>query len=570
MGIFFHPPPPHMGGKQPHEPRKLVPSITNNPPSEPPYSHNGRDAWLPSVIRANGPPDPHLFTFEGGRQPLEGRKLHPDYLNVVAPDNPPFRHFGRTPEHAITQALSLLYPPPPPFIGGFQPHAPRRLNPSLTDNPPDDPPNTKRVQPIWYDKNFWLIEAKQLSPAIPGQSVDNPPVFKRLPIWYSNYYDRPIEAKQLSPAIPGQSVDAPPPLRRPNLYRATESPPQIPRKFYVPEEVVVVVEKVPFVGAWLSTVLSSWLPPYAPQRRELLNPSLTDNPPDDPPPLTRGLYRPSDSFVPQQRRVSTAAFAVVVDNPPFGKRQIVYVGTDEFALKLRKLLTPPSVDKPPRWRQLIDIIWRSAQPPPPLPQVGAKLNPASLEIVPDNAPLLRTDQISAVYSAQPWPPLPLLGIKINPSLLDNPAPQPPVVPPTTPTGGPARQPRQHYKEHSWHRFGESELTDNEVVALARRLSALRDAQTKKAKAKAAKELEIALAQAAQDERAAKAIRSAIEKARPEVVARLMGADTATLLPEIKFDLTVLTEIMAQLAILMREQMMRRDDEDIEVLLLASM
>jgi len=57
MGIFYHPPAPHIGGRQPLEPKKLPPSITAVPENNPPFGL--RQALWP-IIRS-WQPEPPIF-----------------------------------------------------------------------------------------------------------------------------------------------------------------------------------------------------------------------------------------------------------------------------------------------------------------------------------------------------------------------------------------------------------------------------------------------------------------------------------------------------------------------------
>ena len=474
MGHFYFPPPPFQGGKQPHEPRKLAPQLTAVRVDEPPYSHGGRDNWLPSVILANGPYDPRPYTFAGARQPLEGRKLNPEFLNVIQVDNPPFRHFGRTAQSAVTQALVSLYPPPPAFVGGNQPLAQRGLAPDFRAVRVDDPP-IPIPETFWATYTHWswqqFVEAQKrrlLSPGIPGQSVDNPPKVRKVqPVWYSVNYDLPLKGKQLSPAIPGQSVDAPPGLRRQLDYRSADAPVQTARRYLAQE----AVGRVPFIGAWLSTVIGSWLPETRPTLPRLLNPSITAVRVDDPPfTQQKVVYRPDDVVGQQPNRLN-AAILTGADNPPFGKRQIIYSISDDVAVMVRQLLSPSitgqAEDDPPRWRQLIDIIWGAWQPGPPAPITGQRFIFGQQV---DNPPFAQLK-----FQFHGWrnidDQLPILLGKLNPAELDNPD----VIPPVTPLTPGWIPERREDAERLWRE-------SHEYYRRQDRLAAAERAATKQAEA----------------------------------------------------------------------------------------
>jgi hypothetical protein len=143
--------------------------------------------------------------------------------------------------------VAIYYPPPPPFMGGAQPHVPRELPPSITAVEVDNPPSTlggpislpasviAANWPEWsavawpyaFIRSAQPYGQRQLSPGIPGQDVDKPPISQLGgpyalkaeavaiaqpdPWTYSFFGGRaPFEPKKLSPGIPGQDVDNPP------------------------------------------------------------------------------------------------------------------------------------------------------------------------------------------------------------------------------------------------------------------------------------------------------------------------------------------------------------------------
>lgn len=114
-----------------------------------------------------------------------------------------------------------------------------------------------------------------------------------------------------------------------------------------------------------------------------------------------------------------------------------------------------------------------------------------------------------------------------------------------------------------HRNADEELTEAEVQFMFRKLAELKKAKSEREKEKAAKELEVALAQAAQDEEAAAVITDAIEEQKPEVIAR---SDYRGVMQ----DVGLLSSIIKQLEVIARNaaKAQREEDDDIEVLMLS--
>lgn len=108
-----------------------------------------------------------------------------------------------------------------------------------------------------------------------------------------------------------------------------------------------------------------------------------------------------------------------------------------------------------------------------------------------------------------------------------------------------------------HRTGDDELTEAEVQYMFRKLAELKAAKTEREKVQAAKALEIALAQAAQDEEAAEVISASIQ-------AKDYGA--------VMRDVPLLTSITQQLDRIVKEAAAERrrldDEDDIETILMA--
>lgn len=115
------------------------------------------------------------------------------------------------------------------------------------------------------------------------------------------------------------------------------------------------------------------------------------------------------------------------------------------------------------------------------------------------------------------------------------------------------------------RNADDELTEAEVEFMRRKLRELKQAKTDREEAAAAKALEIALAQAAEDDQAAEIITGAIQEKRPEAVAK---SDYGSVMR----DVALLTEITNQLDRIVKEAAAERrrldDEDDIEILMLA--
>jgi hypothetical protein len=108
------------------------------------------------------------------------------------------------------------------------------------------------------------------------------------------------------------------------------------------------------------------------------------------------------------------------------------------------------------------------------------------------------------------------------------------------------------------RTADDDLTEGEVQWMQRKLAELRKAKSEREAAEAAKALEIALAQAAQDERAAEVISEVIEAKKPEAIAR---ADYSLVMRDVR----VLGQILSELLRMVKEQ--EDEEDDIEILLL---
>ena len=109
------------------------------------------------------------------------------------------------------------------------------------------------------------------------------------------------------------------------------------------------------------------------------------------------------------------------------------------------------------------------------------------------------------------------------------------------------------------RNADEELTEEEAQYVVRKIAELRRAKSAREAAAAAKEIELALAQAARDEEAAEIIAETIEE-RQERTTPDYGAALR--------DLELMADIGRRLVALARQLEFERDDDDAEVLLLS--
>jgi hypothetical protein len=192
MAVFFPPPPPFMGGRQPHAGIPLAPAIIAIRVDNPPFTDGG-PVPLPAAIVSIAQPNPWTYSFMGARQPYGSKQLSPA-IPGQSLDQPVAIQPGRTP---VALSIAATWQPDPWTFAfqGRQPYEPRRL-----------------------------------SPGVPGMSADPPPVTLGGPIalkmemvavaqpdpWVYTFHTRngvsaqPYGARSISPAIPGQSTDPPP------------------------------------------------------------------------------------------------------------------------------------------------------------------------------------------------------------------------------------------------------------------------------------------------------------------------------------------------------------------------
>lgn len=298
--------------------------------------------WLSGIVQAWQPSDPF---------PTQANKLSPGIPGQSVDNPPPLKdiNYWIVPE-SLPQQRQL----PSPGIPGRS-----------VDNPPRLKFRRQHPETTWIIPDPFPAQVNKLSPGIPGQSVDNPPGLKfrrQHPETTWIVLDPPpTQANKLSPGIPGQSVDNPPTLVR-QPQPVVQEPPQLTLPRLYPQPFVAVTAQNPFVPPWLSTVLQAWQPADLQAiLRQLLNPSITAVPVNDPPFDRRHLeeflrqWQPPDPLPTLPRFLAAALLAVQVDNPPFDRRRLedflrAWLPPDPFPHQQRKLspgIPGQSVDNPP-------------------------------------------------------------------------------------------------------------------------------------------------------------------------------------------------------------------------------
>jgi len=134
-----------MSGTQPYAPRKLNPSITAVAVNDPPFTYGGPVVASQEVAYL-AQPNPWVYVYTelgSGRQPYGQRLMNADLVAVPA-INPPFTYGG--PTVLQQEAVNLTQPNPwtYTFAGGWQPFQPRRLPVVVTSVAVNNPPFAQR------------------------------------------------------------------------------------------------------------------------------------------------------------------------------------------------------------------------------------------------------------------------------------------------------------------------------------------------------------------------------------------------------------------------------------------
>ena len=263
------------------------------------------------------PPPP----FIGGTQPLASRKLPPSETAVPVND-PPFTGSAR--QNAALAEILVSWVPPPPA-----PQAPWKLAPSILAVPENDPPFGLRswlgaVQQAWQPTPVVILGASKLVPAeLPVAFTFDPRRWLNVVLrtWDPILGQLPIG--KLSPSILSVPEDAPPLSGRAWLATVLRAWDPVLGPMLRPPQFVselIAAANPPFTRAWLTTVLRAWEPsldPWITLGKQIVSV-------DDPPFGSRAwLSRVLSAWQPDP--VATQALwkliaAVPEDAPPVGVR----------------------------------------------------------------------------------------------------------------------------------------------------------------------------------------------------------------------------------------------------------
>lgn len=301
MGIFRHPPPPFIGGRQPLAPAELPPSLSAVAEDAPPFAHRLRTvATLAAIV---GMWQPSLLGLPQSTRP----SVVPSLVAVAAADDPPFS--ARTTRPTILRS----WEPAPP-----QPQTAWKLSPSLLAVPVDDPPFSART-------------------SLPGI----------LRSWEPGS-PQPQVAWKLSASLLDSPVDDPPILgsSRVSLLATTNAhwQPGPPRPWFgwaVHPSIAAVAEHDPPFGQRTTRALQAWHGPIVvPERVRQIAATLVDAVVNDPP---FGARRPTltvilDAWRPPPPhpwfgwQVHPSIQAVAEDNPPPSQRRTMTIHASWYIL----------------------------------------------------------------------------------------------------------------------------------------------------------------------------------------------------------------------------------------------
>lgn len=325
MGHYYNPPPPRMGGAQPHTPRKLAAGLL----AAAVVATDLSGAYIPRVVQVAPPapqqkrmPNPAIYEAVAAPEefipnsrrhawqswaiadplPQLGRKLNPSLI-AVQEDT-----LGKRPEVPVAVHIAWIPPPPLPTLN-------EKLPPSVADVAVNDPSGHLGVlRIVRLAESPVPRKRRQLDPAL----LDNPPApfvpFKRHPVWWwSEGYS--IIAGAIGPP---DSVDDPPfAAHRVSLVvvpLAWRPPAPLPtlRPKLPPSDAAVAVDHVSVQpGRYLATDLWWRVPPPQPTQARKLPPSVVDVAVNDPSGSAPFRVVTVAKAHPQlQRRFNPAVFAV--------------------------------------------------------------------------------------------------------------------------------------------------------------------------------------------------------------------------------------------------------------------
>lgn len=186
------------GGGQPYAPRRLPVAITAVATDQPPITKGG-PVVIPASIVALHQPDPWVYRLPGaheGEQPYGARKLNPS-ITAVPVNDPPFSHPGRFPIDLVVQFSQPDRQRDPwiyTYLGGRQPYDPARIPAAALGVAADNPPFDRRNAATGAE----LVALNQADPK-----------FDPWPYTFAGGA-QPYAAQKRLAGVPGFSVDRPP------------------------------------------------------------------------------------------------------------------------------------------------------------------------------------------------------------------------------------------------------------------------------------------------------------------------------------------------------------------------
>lgn len=199
MAIFYPPPPPFMGGRQPLESRELPPSFLSAPPDDPPRLNGTRSAAVIAVIAAAWQP--------AAPQPQAARYV-PVAVSATPENNPPFGL-----KQPIWPIIHSWQPTPvPPWRERW---ATRYVAAIAITGVVSDPPFSYRVRPdlsnSWNPDSGVQQPVRNVAATIVADLVNDPPFNHsgRLDLILDQWQPDPSPQKQPWRHVP-VSVDDPP------------------------------------------------------------------------------------------------------------------------------------------------------------------------------------------------------------------------------------------------------------------------------------------------------------------------------------------------------------------------
>jgi len=360
MGIYYHPPQPHIGGRQPLEKAKLLPDVLKYG-NDPPFVGSCRDIDYLHNVLLHWRPEPEKTHINlGERQFLANKKLHPDILRYGS--DPPFAGSGRDIDYLHNILQAWIPPPPVPWF--------KKVSQNISPNPDtekygSDPPWMGSARDVDYLNNIlihWIPAPEKTHIPLGTQQFFTPkklhPYFLQYgndPPWASSARDIDNLYNILEAWIPTSSIpqilksiafiEQLPPTIIPSLIGTSRDvnilnnillawiplPPQLPKRMDLNPDVVKYENDPPFInfgrtGQVQSLILSRWLPDQPFPLKGFVTSSIPGWSVDNPPfthfgRTTQGLsiilskWIP-DPPVPPKGFITMSIPGWVIDNPP--------------------------------------------------------------------------------------------------------------------------------------------------------------------------------------------------------------------------------------------------------------